>query len=108
MKQQIKIYYIIAIYIFGLAHITAQELAPIEGEYKPGEDIVISFSGGPGNAKDWVGIYKEGQTPGAVISVQYKYVGGETSGELLFDSLPVGKYEIYLFEDDGFAAAVST
>jgi hypothetical protein len=103
MKQQIKIYYIIAIYILSLAHVSAQELAPDKGAYKPGEDVVISFSGGPGNTKDWVGIYKEGQTPDAVISVQYKYVGGETSGELLFDSLPAGKYEVYLFEDDGYA-----
>ena len=32
-----------------------------------GEKIEISFSGGANNAEDWVGIYKEEQTPGMLI-----------------------------------------
>ena len=99
MLKQVKIYLLIAIFLLGLAHADAQELAPSKSTYKPGEDVVISFSGGPGNAKDWVGIYKEGQTPGDVNSTDYKYVDGKTSGELVFDPLPVGKYDAYLLED---------
>ncbi len=108
MKQQIKIHFLIAIFLLGHAHISAQELAPSKGAYKPGEDVVISFSGGPGNAKDWVGIYNEGQTPGDVNSTDYKYVDGKTSGELVFDPLPVGKYEAHLLENDGYEILAST
>ncbi|MDP6736409.1 MAG: Ig-like domain-containing protein, partial [Nitrospinaceae bacterium] len=107
MKLQVKIHYLIAIFLLGLAHVSAQELAPSKTTFKPGEDVVISFSGGPGNAKDWVGIYKEGQTPGEDGSTQYEYVAGETSGELMFDPLPVGKYEAHLFEDDGYEILAS-
>ena len=68
MQNTHKIYFLISIFLFGLAHVSAQELAPSKSTYKPGEDVVISFSDGPGNAKDWVGIYKEGQTPGDVVN----------------------------------------
>ena len=107
MKLQVKIHFLITIFLLGHAHVGAQELAPGKSTYKPGEDVVISFSGGPGNAKDWVGIYKEGQTPGDDASTQYEYVAGETSGELMFDPLPVGKYEAHLFEDDGYEILAS-
>ena len=80
MQNKGKIYFLIAIFLLGLAHADAQELAPSKTTNKPGEEITLSFSGGPGNAKDWVGIYKEGQTPGDDSSTQYKYVDGKTSG----------------------------
>ena len=107
MKKQIKLIYIIAIYILSLAHVSAQELAPTKTIYKPGESVVISFSGGPGNAKDWVGIYKEGQTPGDVDSTQWTYVDGGTTAALRFDPLPIGNYEAYLFLNDGYEILAS-
>lgn len=43
--------------------------------YAPGESIVVTFSGGPGNAKDWIALYPKGTLPhpGAPL---YAYVGG--------------------------------
>ena len=108
MQKQSETYFLIAIFLLGLAQADAQELAPSKTTYKPGEEITLSFSGGPGNAKDWVGIYKEGQTPGEDSSTQYKYADGKTSGELVFDPLPLGKYEAHLFENDGFVILAST
>ena len=107
MKKQIKLIYIIAIYILSLAHVSAQELAPTKTIYKPGESVVISFSGGPGNAKDWVGIYKEGQTPGDDESTQWTYVDGGTTAALRFDPLPIGNYEAYLFLNDSYEILAS-
>ena len=46
--------------------------------YAPGEPITITFTNGPANAKDWIGIYKKGQTPGAADSTTYRYVDGTT------------------------------
>jgi hypothetical protein len=35
--------------------------------YAPGEDIKVSFSNGPGNKGDWIGIYSRGVKPGSAI-----------------------------------------
>jgi hypothetical protein len=48
--------------------------------YTTGETIVATFSNGPGNPKDWIGIYKEGQTPGPVPSTLWFYTDGTKSG----------------------------
>ncbi|MDB4797169.1 Ig-like domain-containing protein, partial [bacterium] len=78
------------------------ELTLSKAAYEEGEQIEISYSGRPGNAQDWVGIYKEGQKPGDYDSVQYQFLDGKTSGELIFDPLPSGKYEVHLFADDSY------
>ena len=99
----------------GIGYGNAQELVPSKTTYKPGEDIVLTFSDGPGNAKDWVGIYKEGQTPGDIGATLWFYVdgtdGGSTgkdTGSLVFKgSLSVGWYEAHLLEDDGYTILAS-
>lgn len=48
--------------------------------YATGQRIEISFTNGPANAKDWVGVYKAGQTPGAVQSTIWNYVDGTRTG----------------------------
>ena len=48
--------------------------------YLAGQPISVTFTNGPGNAKDWVGIYKEGQTPGGPSSTLWAYVDGTQSG----------------------------
>jgi len=80
-----------------------------KAEYEIGEVIEISFSGGPGNAKDWAGIYKEGQSPGAVPSTSWLYVDGtrvgvegKASGQLAFPSLPLGNYQAYLLKNNQY------
>ncbi len=55
-------------------------LVPGHSSYFPGEDIVLAFHGGPGNAKDWVGIYPEGVAPGSVGSTRWQYVDGTAQG----------------------------
>ena len=48
------------------------------------------------------GSTKRGQKPGDHGSVQYQYLDGRISGELIFDPLPSGKYEVHLFENDSY------
>ncbi|HIL55080.1 MAG TPA: hypothetical protein EYG40_08585, partial [Verrucomicrobia bacterium] len=43
--------------------------------YSNEEDIVVSWTNGPGNATDWIGIYHRGITPGPGSSA-YLYVSG--------------------------------
>lgn len=48
--------------------------------YLPEDPIVVSFSGGPGNAKDWIGIYPDGIAPGSQNSTRWNYVDGTQNG----------------------------
>ena len=69
--------------------------------YLPNENIVVNYQFGKGNANDWIGIYKEGETPGPKPSTDWKYVTG-SSGSLSFQLPTQGKYFIAFFENDGF------
>mgnify|MGYP007014085546 CR=1 FL=1 len=79
--------------------------------YHPGETIVVSYSFGPGNAKDWIGIYEKGDTPGNGASTQWKYVNG-ASGQLSFNGsgnpLASGvEYFAGFFENDSYTEIAS-
>ena len=91
---------IAAVLLVG-AKTVGSELVLSKVKYEQEEKIEISFSGGPNNAEDWVGIYKEEQTPGDVDSTDWLYVNGtqeattgKSSGQLVFD-LAVGKHEAF-------------
>ena len=58
----------------------AQTLVSDQDAYFPGETIRIQFSGGPGNSKDWIGVYPEGAVPGGPASTLWNYVDGTRSG----------------------------
>lgn len=79
--------------------------------YAPNEDFSVAFENGPGNAKDWVGIYKKGQSPGPVASTAWKYVNGSTTGgasgitngSILFtQNIAVGEWFAAFLENDGY------
>jgi hypothetical protein len=81
--------------------------------YATGEAIKVAFANGPGAAKDWIGLYKEGQTPGAagVTSTDYRYVDGTqngatgvANGEVTFGNglSTTGNYVAYLLANDGY------
>ncbi len=85
--------------------------------YDPREPISVTFANGPGNAKDWVGIYFQGQTPSSSVpSIYYLYVDGtqagtdpQTGGTLTFPGLSqAGSYSAFLLENDGYTALAST
>lgn len=69
--------------------------------YEPGEDIVVNYEFGPGNPKDWIGIYKSGETPGLTPSTDWEYTTG-ASGTLILQVPVAGRYFIGFFENDGY------
>jgi phospholipase C len=96
--------------------------------YAPGEAVVVTFSGGPGDkAKDWIGVYAygaDGQTLPHPGSFAYDYIGGTQTpgaspvmGTVTLDAssvgaagswpFPAGKYTAYYLIDDGYAYAAS-
>ncbi len=83
--------------------------------YEMGESIEVTFSNGPGNPKDWVGIYRPDMIPGSAAAPAWAYVNGSkssgqglTDGTLVFDAvLQPGNYIARFFEDDGFKQMAS-
>ncbi len=73
-------------------------------EYTQNEPITATFTGGPGNQQDWVGIYKKGQTPTATTSQGYIYTNGQTAGTATFNNgLPnKGQYFAGFFANGGY------
>lgn len=69
--------------------------------YKPNESIAVDYEFGPGNARDWIGMYKFGDTPGSTPSADWEYVNG-SSGRITLQVAVSGKYFIAFFENDGY------
>lgn len=78
--------------------------------YEASDDIVASWSGGPGKGKDWIGICADGVTPTKASSEDWLYIGGtQTSkkrgpknGSVTFTglSLSEGSYSAFYLSDD--------
>ena len=90
--------------------------------YAPGEDIKVSFSNGPGNKDDWIGVYNAGEGPGGVATLLWLWADGThvdadaaeksvSDGSVVFDivsdneetpdvvdwPLAEGDYDVYFF-----------
>lgn len=61
-------------------HAATPSLLPDRSAYFPGEDIVVAFAGGPGNPKDWIGVYPVDVEPGSQASTIWRYVDGTGEG----------------------------
>jgi hypothetical protein len=79
--------------------------------YSGGKPITVSFSDGPGNPRDWIGIYRPDMTPGEQGSLAWVYVSGSTTagdglanGSVAFsNNLSVGDYVARFFKNDGYS-----
>jgi len=75
-----------------------------------GEKVVVNFDYGPGNAKDWIAIYRPETDPSKLPSLSWVYVGGSRTvsealvkgSVLLSDNLAAGNYVIRYFENDSY------
>jgi hypothetical protein len=98
-------------FVLAGVEVEAASVRPNHTEYATGEDITVYFSGGPGNSKDWVGVYPEGVVPGDVGSTRWAYVDGTqggvsglSEGSVTFGGGvgSVGTWKAYLLENDGY------
>lgn len=72
--------------------------------YANGEGFTVVYENGAGNARDWVGIYRKGDTPGPVAATAWKYVssGSLKNGSLSFGGLSGGEYFAAFLYNDGY------
>ena len=81
---------------------TVPILSAVDNVFDEGETVAISYANAPGSATDWIGVYRAGETPGPVGSIQWHYVTG-TSGVMNFTALPKGFYfAVYMVNDAHF------
>ena len=78
------------------------EVSTAKTYYDPNEPIKVLFKNGPNNPKDWIGIYKKGDTPGGgQNSTDWKYTNA-SFGAVTLQVTDGGEYFIALFADDGY------
>ncbi len=102
---------------FTVVESYAPAVRPDKSTYGVKAPIAVTFTNAPGNAKDWVGIYKEGQVPGGgPTSTLWAYVDGtqngnsaKTEGTVEFSTGldTAGIYVAYLLENDGYTILAS-
>ncbi|MDA4893466.1 endonuclease/exonuclease/phosphatase family protein [Streptomyces sp. MS2A] len=76
--------------------------------------VTIAFDAGTQvHERNWIGIYRDGATPGGPASLDWRYVP-EARGEVVWSpadrtgwthnaaSIGAGEYDVYLLEDDGY------
>ncbi len=68
-----------------------------------GEDIEVIFENAPSNPQDWIGIYRDGNTPGKQSSQSWKYVDQRNGTVTLDKNLPAGHYFVCLFANNGYS-----
>ncbi|MDP6794196.1 MAG: immunoglobulin domain-containing protein [Verrucomicrobiota bacterium] len=89
---------------------TLSGLATDKDRYLIGEPVTVNFSDGPGNPRDWIGIYRLDMNPGEQGSLAWVYVNGSSTagegfsdGSLTFTNrLPAGDYVARYFKNDGY------
>ena len=102
--------------LLGGQALTAQSVVTSLENYFPGQAISVSFNGGPGNPKDWIGVYPEGVTPGSTGSTIWNYVNGTRTagaglreGSMTFGSglNLAGVWTAYLLVNDGYTVVTN-
>ncbi len=77
------------------------EIRTSQLSYGPNADIVVTYSGAPGNAQDWIAFYDAGAPDGNYRT--YQYLNGSQNGTLVFTSPEVaGDYDFRMFENNGY------
>lgn len=74
--------------------------------YNLGEYISATWLDGPGNPKDWLGIFHEGANPNVDTLLSYTYIDGQPNGnhDIPQANMPqqAGNYFIVLFTNDSY------
>ena len=78
------------------------EVSTLKKYFDINEPINIFYKNGPANQKDWIGIYRKGETPGSgSYSTDWKYVNSPSGMVTLQVNAP-GEYFAVLFSNDGY------
>ncbi len=83
--------------------------------YQPDDTITVTWGGNIGaTPQDWIGIYRLGEipgpsdTPGTSLSTAWTNIPADAVGDIDFDGLEPGTYDVYLFGYSGYHQLAQT
>lgn len=84
--------------------LTSLSLDSSTNTYATNQTIKVNYINAPIGNNTWIGIYKDGQTPGLVSSQLWQYSNGSSSGTINFSSglANSGRYFVALFKNNGY------
>lgn len=87
---------------------TTPVLSSDKPQYKLNDVVALKYANAPGQAKDWIGVYKCGLQPDGegVKATSWKYVDA-ASGTVEFAELPKGYYYATYMVNDGYTEIAS-
>ncbi|CAA6823308.1 MAG: No hits [uncultured Sulfurovum sp.] len=88
--------------LFSLQFIHAMTLSSGKTDYSTNDTINIQFNDMTGLNKDWIGIYPKDSNNDWANVIHWKWTDDKSSGNLVFTSLPQGKYEVRAFYNNSF------
>ena len=88
--------------IFVLPCHNAPKLTTSRRVYFKNESVIINFEGMSMDKNNWIGIYKKGEKTLAQNNVAWQWTGERESGQLIFDNLPQGEYDIRAFYNNTY------
>ena len=98
---------IILLVLFFAGILNATNLNVNKNKYNPNEQIRVHFSGMVGKNQDWVAIYPENSNNQWANVKRWNWTNDKAAGDLLFQGLPVGKYEVRAFYNNSYNVEVS-
>ena len=68
-----------------------------KNQYTIDEEITVNFEHMFGDSEDWIAIYPKGSSNNWGNVIDWEYTEGVKNGQITFDELPVGQYEVRAF-----------
>ena len=68
-----------------------------KNQYSVDEEIKVDFEQMSGDSQDWIAIYPKGSSNDWENVIDWEYTEGEIDGQMTFDELPLGQYEVRAF-----------
>ena len=70
--------------------------------YSPNDAIVVNFTDMTAKNKDWIAIYPAESSNAWGNVLQWRWTGDTNDGQINFDALPVGNYDVRAFYNNSF------
>ena len=77
-------------------------LTTSKAKYFPNEPIFVNFEHMLGDNEDWIAIYPKGSSTVWANVLEWNSTNGLIDGNMTFESLPIGEYEVRAFFENSF------
>lgn len=88
----------------GVVAPTSSSLTASSTSVTNGSSITFNYAtpASTNSASNWIGVYKQGQTPGNVYSLTWQRAGGLTGSDTFTANWGPGTYQVYYLYNDGY------